>query len=78
MASLDRFAEMLEGAVEKSKQMARFYSAIAAEHHCDFLDAGQYIVSSDVDGIHLDPDQQQKSGQDRGGEGQGCPGIKGL
>jgi lysophospholipase L1-like esterase len=63
VGKLTLFAEMLEGAVEKSQQMARFYSAVAAEHHCDFLDAGQYIVSSDVDGIHLDPAQQQKLGR---------------
>lgn len=63
IARLTLFADMFAGATEKSQQMACCYSAIAAEHHCDFLDAGQYIVSSDIDGIHLDPDQQQRLGQ---------------
>ncbi len=63
VAKLTLFADMLEGAAEKSRQMARCYSAIAGLYHCDFLDAGQHIVSSDVDGIHLDPDQQQKLGR---------------
>jgi lysophospholipase L1-like esterase len=63
LGKLTLFAEMLEGATEKSQQMAHYYSAIAANNHCDFLDAGQHIVSSDIDGIHLDPDQQQKLGQ---------------
>ncbi len=63
VARLTLFADMFAGATEKSQQMARYYCAIAAEYHCDFLDAGQYIVSSDIDGIHLDPDQQQKLGQ---------------
>jgi lysophospholipase L1-like esterase len=62
VAKLTLFADMFAGGAEKSQQMAHCYSAIAAEYHCDFLDAGQHIVSSNVDGIHLDPDQQQKLG----------------
>ena len=63
MNKLTLFAGIFEGAPEKSQQMARCYRAIAADHHCEFLDAGQHIVSSDIDGIHLEPDQQQKLGQ---------------
>ena len=63
VARLTLLVDLFSGAIEKSQQMARCYSAIAAENHCDFLDAGKCIVSSDVDGIHLDPDQQRKLGQ---------------
>ncbi len=63
VAKLTLFAGMFEGAPEKSLQLASCYEAIAAEHRCDFLDAGQYIVSSDVDGIHFEADQQQKLGR---------------
>lgn len=63
VARLTLFADMFAGATEKSQQMAGCYSAIAAKYHCEFLDAGQYIISSDVDGIHLDAEQQQKLGQ---------------
>lgn len=63
VAKLTLFADMFAGATEKSQQLAHYYSAIAAEYHCDYLDAGQYIVSSEIDGIHLDPNQQQKLGQ---------------
>jgi lysophospholipase L1-like esterase len=63
VARLTLFADLFEGAAEKSRQMARYYSAVAAERRCDFLDAGQVIRSSDGDGIHLDPDQQQKLGR---------------
>ncbi len=63
VAKLTLFAEMFAGAPEKSREMARCYSAIAGQCRCDFLDAGQHVVSSDVDGIHLDPDQQQKLGR---------------
>lgn len=60
---LTGFAEMFAGAVEKSRQLAPFYRAVAAECGCDFLDAGEHIVSSDGDGIHFEPDQQQKLGR---------------
>jgi lysophospholipase L1-like esterase len=63
VSRLTLFADMFAGAAEKSQQLARCYSSIAAEYHCDFLDAGQYIVSSDIDVIHLNADQQQKLGQ---------------
>jgi lysophospholipase L1-like esterase len=62
VGKLTLFAGMLEGAAEKSLQMAHYYAAVADICHCDFLDAGQHIVSSDIDGIHLAPDQQQKLG----------------
>lgn len=62
VARLTLFAEMFAGATEKSRELARCYSSIAARYHCDFLDAGASIVSSDVDGIHLEPDQQRRLG----------------
>lgn len=63
VAKLDLFADMLTGATEKSRQMAGCYRAMADQNHCAFLDAGQHIHSSDIDGIHLDRDQQQKLGR---------------
>jgi lysophospholipase L1-like esterase len=63
VGKLTLFAGMFAGSSEKSRQMAGCYSAVAAACRCDFLDAGQQIVSSDVDGIHLDPEQQQKLGR---------------
>lgn len=63
VAKLTYFADLFDGAVEKSRQMAHYYSAVAAQHSCDFLDAAQVVVSSDQDGIHLEPDQQQKLGR---------------
>jgi lysophospholipase L1-like esterase len=63
VGKLTLFADLLEGAVEKSRLLAGCYRAVAAQQHCDFLDAGQHVVSSDGDGIHLDTDQQQKLGR---------------
>src|SRR5258708_25715644 len=40
------FAEMFEGAAEKSKKFAFHYQRVANEMGCAFLDAGSVIVSS--------------------------------
>jgi len=40
--------------VELSKRLPPFYKAMAAECGAAFLDAGKYIKSSPVDGIHLE------------------------
>jgi lysophospholipase L1-like esterase len=62
VATLTLFAEMFAGATEKSRDLARCYSQVARERHCEFLDAGQVIVSSQIDGIHFDAPEQQKLG----------------
>jgi len=35
---------------------------VAQEKGCKFLDTSQVIVSSDLDGIHLEADEHQKLG----------------
>jgi hypothetical protein len=39
------------------------YQRVAEELGCAFLDAGQVIVSSKLDGIHLDPAELPKLGR---------------
>jgi lysophospholipase L1-like esterase len=60
---LDLFADTFEGAAEKSRQLARHFEREANAHGCAFLDAGMFIRSSDIDGIHLDVEAQQALGQ---------------
>lgn len=62
-ARMTEFAEMFEGAAEKSRRLAGFYAQHAAERGVRFLDAGAVIQSSDGDGLHFDPDQHRKLGQ---------------
>ena len=62
VAQLSGFAAMFEGATEKSKLFAQEYARVAALKGCHFMNAGATIVSSDADGIHLDPDQHVKLG----------------
>ncbi len=46
--------DMFAGGAEKSKRLARLYREIADRHGALFLDLGTVIVSSPVDGIHLE------------------------
>ncbi|MQT13618.1 SGNH/GDSL hydrolase family protein [Segnochrobactrum spirostomi] len=51
-----RYAAMFAGGHAKSIEMPRFYAEVAERVGARFLDAGTIIRSSDVDGLHLDPD----------------------
>jgi lysophospholipase L1-like esterase len=62
------FAPMFAGADEKSRDLGRCYAVLTAEHGCAFLDAGQIIVSTKLDGIHLDASEQVKLGNAVAGE----------
>ncbi len=56
------FADMFEGADEKSADLGLRYSLMAEEYGCAFLDAGEVVESSRLDGIHLDADALPKLG----------------
>jgi lysophospholipase L1-like esterase len=51
------------GGQKKSKLFSATYAAVASERGCHFLDAGDLIVSSQIDGIHLDLDAHLLLGQ---------------
>lgn len=63
IAKLSEWDEMFAGADQKSRRLNAFYAAIAQETGCEFLDAGQHIKSSDIDGIHLEASEHRKLGQ---------------
>ncbi len=46
-----------QSSVQKSKELAGLYQQMAELEGCEFLDAGQVITSSEIDGIHLDESQ---------------------
>ncbi len=54
------FEETFAGGDEKSQRLAHYYKLAADEAGCGFLDAGRYVVSSKVDGIHLDAGELPK------------------
>ncbi|MFT3974552.1 MAG: SGNH/GDSL hydrolase family protein [Amaricoccus sp.] len=47
-------AEMFLGGAAKSRGLAAEYARVAARHGAEFLDAGEVISVSPVDGIHFD------------------------
>ena len=58
-----RFEEMFTGADVTSPGLAAQYQRVAGELGCSFLDAGRVIVSSKLDGIHLDLSELPKLGK---------------
>ena len=56
------FAEMLAGGYEKSIKFSYQYQKVAEQQGCAFLDAGQIIQSSPVDGVHFEAEEHQKLG----------------
>jgi lysophospholipase L1-like esterase len=62
IAKLSEYAEMFEGAAAKSHRLSAHYQRVAAERGCHFLDAGQVVVSSDIDGIHFEAGEHRKLG----------------
>ena len=57
------FVEMFEGADEKSGDLGKHYSLMAEEYGCFFLDAGEVIESSRLDGIHFGDEPLTKLGR---------------
>lgn len=62
VGKLTEFAEMFEGAPEKSRQLAPHYRAHAEQWGVRFLDAGGIVAASDGDGLHLDVEAHRKLG----------------
>lgn len=63
LGKLSEFAEMFEGGMEKSKGLSRHYKRVADLLGCAFLDTSAVIVSSDIDGVHLELSEQRKLGR---------------
>ncbi|MBT3318512.1 MAG: SGNH/GDSL hydrolase family protein [Clostridia bacterium] len=63
VGKLTDFAEMLEGAVEKSQGLKRYYQDIAERYECAFFDIGSVAKSTDIDGIHFDEAAHKAIGQ---------------
>jgi lysophospholipase L1-like esterase len=60
---LTELVEMFEGSTEKSLRFAGHYRHFAGQYGLGFLDAGAVVVSSDLDGIHLEADEHRKLGE---------------
>jgi lysophospholipase L1-like esterase len=54
LSELSQFKDEFAGGEEKSKLFRDLYQKQAEELGCLFLDAGEYVISSKLDGIHWD------------------------
>lgn len=63
LGRLTDMAEMFEGGGEKSHLFPGHYRRFAEQYGCGFLDASEVIVSSDLDGIHLEAAEHRKLGE---------------
>ena len=63
IARLTGYAEMFEGAAEKSRLIGQRFREIAKQERVAFLDAGAVIRCSDLDGIHYEADQHALLGR---------------
>lgn len=63
LGRLTDMAEMFEGAGEKALLFPGHYRRFAEQYGCGFLDASGIIVSSDLDGIHLEAEEHRKLGE---------------
>ena len=63
LGALTEYTEMFEGGLAKSRKLGAHYQRVAGEYLCAFLDAGQVIVSSDLDGVHFEADQHSRLGR---------------
>ena len=60
---IGEWAEMLEGAAEKSRLLAGHFRRRAEERHCEFMDVSEIAVSSSIDGIHFEAAEHRKLGR---------------
>lgn len=63
IAKLTGFADMFRGAEPKSRDLAARYAEVAERRGVGFVDAGQFIHCSDLDGIHYEADQHAVLGR---------------
>lgn len=63
IGKLSYLKELFEGSVEKSKELSKYFEKAARLFGCDFIDAGKIIKTSDLDGVHFDPQEHEKLGK---------------
>jgi len=57
------YAEMFAGAESESRKFSAQFGRVAQELGCAYLDTAEVVVSSPLDGIHLEGEEHRKLGQ---------------
>ena len=63
ITQLTEFADMFEGAQKKSAELSAHYRALSKQYACSFLNCGDIIACSNIDGIHLEVSAHLALGQ---------------
>jgi len=63
LSAMTAFADMFEDGAEKSKKLGGIYRDIASGRGCAFLDAGEIVSTSPLDGVHFEKAEHEKLGQ---------------
>ena len=56
--------DLFIGAIEKSRELAEHYQAVADDLGIHFLDASKIVVKTDLDGVHWDAYQHKAFGEE--------------
>ena len=56
--------DLFIGAIEKSRELAEHYQAVADDLGIHYLDASKIVVKTDLDGVHWDAVQHRSFGKD--------------
>lgn len=56
------FASLFENATQKTQELAKHYASLASFFNVNFLNAGEFISTDGVDGIHFTPENNQVLG----------------
>ena len=59
--------DLFIGAIEKSRELAEHYQAVADDLGIHFLDASKIVVKTDLDGVHWDAEQHKAFGESLSG-----------
>ena len=62
ISKLTEYAETFEGGAEKALRLPALYRTLAERHGAGFVDAGEFIETSPLDGIHYAADQHSTLG----------------
>ena len=63
VAELTALAEIFAGAQKKSREFGAQFRAVAAAHNVGFVDAGEHIHCSPLDGLHYEAKEHGKLGR---------------
>ncbi len=50
------YGAFYENAIERSKQFPKEYQRVADKHGCKFFNAAEFVMPSQIDSLHLDPE----------------------